>query len=91
MISDWATLGSSVQCLEKRRMNSAGLLGACAQIPGVSRAHVHALEVPHEGADQIVPVMNLAGRQVLVPRSRRVSEVQRRLQMMTSSAVAPPS
>jgi hypothetical protein len=55
----------------------AELLGACAQIPGVSRAHIRALEVPHEGADQIVPVVNLAGRQVLKSCSRRVGEVQR--------------
>jgi hypothetical protein len=33
-------------------------------------------EFPHEGADQIVLVMNLAGRQVLEPRQRRVGEVQ---------------
>jgi hypothetical protein len=39
-----------------------GLLGACAQIPGVSRAHARTLEVPHEGADQIVPIVYLAGR-----------------------------
>jgi hypothetical protein len=39
-------------------------------------AHVHALEIPHEGADQIVPVVDLAGRQVLEPRPRRVGEVQ---------------
>jgi hypothetical protein len=54
----------------------AGLLGACAQVPGVSRAYVCALEVPHEGADQIVPVVDLAGRQMLKPRPRRVGEVQ---------------
>jgi hypothetical protein len=48
----------------------AGLLGACVQIPGVPRAHVRSLEVPHKGADQIVPVMNLAGRQVLESRPR---------------------
>jgi hypothetical protein len=54
----------------------AGLLGACAQILGVSRAHVRALEVPHDGADQIIPVVDLAGRQVLEPRPRRVGEVQ---------------
>jgi hypothetical protein len=48
----------------------AGLLGAQAQIPGVSRAHVCALKVSHERADQIVPVMDLAGREVLEPRSR---------------------
>jgi hypothetical protein len=48
----------------------ARLLGARTQIPGVSRAHVRALEVPHEGADQIVPVVYLAGRQMLKPRPR---------------------
>jgi hypothetical protein len=47
--------------------------------PRSSRAHVRALEVPHEGADQIIPVMNLAGRQVLEPCSRRVGEVQRQV------------
>jgi hypothetical protein len=69
----------------------AGLLGACAQIPGVPGAHVRALEVPHEGADQVVLVVDLTGRQVLEPHSRRVCEVQRKLRMMTSSVVAPPS
>jgi hypothetical protein len=54
----------------------AGLLGACAQVPGVSRAQVRALEVPLKGADQIIPVVDLAGRQVLEPRPRRVGEVQ---------------
>jgi hypothetical protein len=29
----------------------AGILGARAQVPGVPRAHVRALEIPHEGAD----------------------------------------
>jgi hypothetical protein len=53
----------------------AGLLGACEQVPRVPRAHVCALEVPHEGADQVVPVMDLAGRQMLEPHSHRVSEV----------------
>jgi hypothetical protein len=53
----------------------ARLLGAYAQVPGVSRVHVRALEVPHEGADQIVAVMNLAGWQVLEPRPCRVNEV----------------
>jgi hypothetical protein len=45
-----------------------GLLGACAQVPGVPRAHVRALEVPHERADQIVPVVDLAGWQVFESR-----------------------
>jgi hypothetical protein len=47
-----------------------------AQISRVSRENVRALEVPHDGADQIIPVVDLAGRQVLKPRSHRVGEVQ---------------
>jgi hypothetical protein len=39
--------------------------------------YVRALEVPHEGADQVVPVVDLTSRQVLEPRPRRVCEVQR--------------
>jgi hypothetical protein len=38
--------------------------------------HVRPLEVPHEGADQIIPVVDLAGRRVLEPHPRRVGEVQ---------------
>jgi hypothetical protein len=40
----------------------AGLLGARAQVPGVPGAHVRALEISHERADQVVPVVDLAGR-----------------------------
>jgi hypothetical protein len=68
-----------VHRLEKRRMKSRSDspgFWVHAQVPGVSRAHVCALEVPHEGADQIIPVMNLAGREVLEPCPHRVSEVQ---------------
>jgi hypothetical protein len=32
--------------------------------------HVSALEVPHEGVDQIISVVYLAGRQMLEPRLR---------------------
>jgi hypothetical protein len=53
--------------------------------------HVRALEISHKCADQVIPVVDLAGRQVLKPRPRRVGEVQGRLRMMTSSLVAPPS
>jgi hypothetical protein len=47
--------------------------------PRSFQAHVRALEVPHEGADQIVPVVDLAGRQMIKPRPRRVGEVQRQV------------
>jgi hypothetical protein len=53
----------------------AGLLGAHAHVLGVLGAHVCAMEVPHEGADQVVPVVDLAGRQVFEPSPRRVCEV----------------
>jgi hypothetical protein len=36
-----------------------GLLGARPQDPRVPRLHVRALEVPHECAHQVVPVMDL--------------------------------
>jgi hypothetical protein len=42
-------------------------LGAGAQVPGIPRAHVRALEVAHERADQIIPVVDLAGWLVLEP------------------------
>jgi hypothetical protein len=42
-------------------------------------AYVGALEVPHEGANQVVPVVDLAGRQVLEPRPCRIGEVQRQV------------
>jgi hypothetical protein len=69
----------------------AGLSGARAQVPGVPRAHVRALEISQECADQDVPVVDLGDRQVLESRLRRVGEVQGRLRMITSSLVAPPS
>jgi hypothetical protein len=37
--------------------------------------HISPLEVPHKGADQIVPVVYLARRQMLKPRPRLVGEV----------------
>jgi hypothetical protein len=55
----------------------AGLLGARPQVPGVLRAHVLALEVPHERAHQVILVVDLTGRQMLEPCPSRVREVQR--------------
>jgi hypothetical protein len=46
----------------------AKFLGARPQVPGVSKKHVRALEVPQEHADQIIPVVDLTGWQVLEPR-----------------------
>jgi hypothetical protein len=53
------TLGEASYEIPKR---FAGLLGARTQVPGVPRVHVRALEIPHERADQVVPVVDLAGR-----------------------------
>jgi hypothetical protein len=54
-----AALGEASYEVPKR---FAGLLGARAQVPGVPRTHVRALEISHERADQVVPVVDLAGR-----------------------------
>jgi hypothetical protein len=68
-----AALGEAPYEVPKRL---AGLMSASAQVPGVPRVHVRALEVPHKRSDQIVLVVDLAGRQVLEPRPRLVGEVQ---------------
>jgi hypothetical protein len=52
------------------------LLAAAAEIPGVPRAHVRALEVAGEGLDQVVPVGDLPRRQMLQPGSSGVGEEQ---------------
>jgi hypothetical protein len=70
------TLGEAPYEVPKRL---AGLLGACVQVPGVPRAHACALEVPHEGADQVIPVVDLTSWQVLEPHPGGVSEVQRQV------------
>jgi hypothetical protein len=40
----------------------AVFLGARSQVLGVSEVHVCALEVPHEGVNQVVPAVDLTGR-----------------------------
>jgi hypothetical protein len=52
------------------------LLAAAAEIPGVPRVHVRALEVAGEGLNQVVPVGDLPRRQVLQPGSSGVGEEQ---------------
>jgi hypothetical protein len=37
--------------------------------------YVRALEVANERVDKVVPIVDLAGRQVLKPRPRRVGDV----------------
>jgi hypothetical protein len=83
-----AALGeASYEVLER----FAGLLGAHPQVPRVPRMHVRALKVPHERADQIVPVVDLTWWQVLEPRLAESARCSGRLRMITSSVVALPS
>jgi hypothetical protein len=49
-------------------------VSAASEVPGVSRAHVHALEIAGEGLDQVVPVGDLPQRQVLQPGASGVGE-----------------
>ena len=57
----------------------AGLLTTPFEVPGVPRAHVRALEIAHEDVDQVGPVVDLARRQVLKPRSCGVSKMERKV------------
>jgi hypothetical protein len=67
------------------------LLAQASEIPRVPRAHVCALEVSNEGFDQVVPVGDLRGRQMLQPGTGGVGEEQGRLRMMRLSSSVPPS
>jgi hypothetical protein len=49
---------------------------AASEIPGVSRAHVCALEIVGEGLDQVIPVGDLPRRQVLQPGLSGIGEEQ---------------
>ena len=55
------------------------LLKAPSKVPRVARAHVCALEVAHEGPDQVRPVVDLVGREMLKPGTCRVRKVQRKV------------
>jgi hypothetical protein len=59
----------------KSRSDSPGFWVQERRSPGIPRAHVRALEVAHERADQIIPVVDLAGWQMLKPRPGRIAEV----------------
>ena len=51
-------------------------LATALKVPGVSRAHVCALEIPDEDPNQVTPVVDLRGRKVLEPGSHRVRQEQ---------------
>jgi hypothetical protein len=50
------------------------VLAAAPEIPRVPRAHVRTLEISSEGLDQVVPVGDLRGRQMLQPCPGSVEE-----------------
>jgi hypothetical protein len=52
------------------------LLLAASEVPGITRVHVCAPEIPNEDPYQIGPVTDLARGQVLQPSSRRVGQEQ---------------
>ena len=51
------------------------LLPATPEVPGVSRAHVCALEVPNEDPDQVGSVVDQSLGKVLEPRPGRIGQV----------------
>ena len=55
------------------------LLATALKIPGIPRAHVCALEVPDEDPNQVAPVVDLRGREMLEPGSCRVRQEQREI------------
>ena len=71
-----ALLGEASDVIPQRLV---GLLTAPSEIPRVPRMHVRALEVAHEGPDQVRPVVDLVGREMLKPGTCRVRKVQRKV------------
>ena len=71
-----ALLGETPNVFPQRLI---GLLTAPSEIPRVPRMHIHALEVAHEGPDQVRPVVALVGREMLKPGTCRVRKVQRKV------------
>jgi hypothetical protein len=68
----------------------AGLLGARAQIPGVTRAYVRALEFPTKVRTRSSQLWILLGGRCSSRVRAESVRCSGRLRMMTSSAVAPP-
>ena len=56
-----------------------GLLTAPSEVPRISRTHVCALKIAHEGSNQVGPVMDLIGGKMLKPRARGICKVQRKV------------
>ena len=55
------------------------MLTAPSEIPRVSRTHVCALEVGHEGSGQVGPIVDLIGGKMFEPHARRIRKVQRKV------------
>jgi len=71
-----ALLGETSDVVPQRLVRS---LTTPSEIPGVFGAHVRALEVTHEGPDQVGPVVDLVGWKVFELHARGVCEVQRKI------------
>lgn len=65
------------ETLDVQAESLSRLLPAVLEIPGIPRACISALEVPHEDLLQVRPVLNPVGQEVFQPCSRRVSQEQR--------------
>jgi hypothetical protein len=48
------------------------LLSSTLKVTGILEAHICALEIPPKNPDQVFPVMDLDGREVLKPSSSEV-------------------
>ena len=55
------------------------MLTAPSEIPRVSRTHVCALEVGHEGSGQVGPIVDLIGGKMFEPRAHGIRKVQRKV------------
>jgi len=77
------------------------LLTTPSEIPRIPMSHVCALEVAHEGPDQVRPVMDLVGGEVFEPCVRGIYKVQSKVtndnsvithtaQMASQAAVVEP-
>ena len=52
-----------------------GLLTAPSEVPRISRTHVCALKIAHEGSDQVGPIVDLIGGKMFEPCTCRICKV----------------
>lgn len=81
-------LGESMNVLTQ---NLIMLLSATLEVPGISEEHICALEIFRKNPDQVTPVMDLGGREVLNHAQAESDRNSGRLRMMGLSSLVPPS